>query len=161
VVRNTIFLLIATMTVAAVVIGLELGEQTTLLDAELVALERISDGRVQESRRDNGRWEVDVVRPDGSMVQVNLGDELELRSLDEELGPAGTLAPDELRGRRRLGAVQAAFVETGPGQVLSVERDRNGDIDVRIRTRGDGLVQVELDRRFRVLEVKGEDPGDE
>lgn len=158
-VRITIFLLLATVTVAVVVI--ELDGKATPVDAEVVALELVGDGRILETRRDGGRWEVDVVRPDGSMVQVNVGDDLELISLDEELGPAGTFAPDELRGRRRAGAVEAAFVETGPGQVVSVERDDNGEIDARIRTRPDGLVQVELDERFRVLEVHREDLGDE
>jgi hypothetical protein len=160
-----VILLFAALTVAAVVIALGLAEQTTeqtaQLDAEDVALETVINGTVQESRRDSGRWEVDVVRPDGSIVQVNLEDDLELRSLDEELGPAGTFAPDELRGRRRAGAVAAAFAETGPGEVVSVERDRNGDLDVRVRTPTDGLVQVELDRRLRVLEVDREDLGDE
>lgn len=158
-VRITIFLLLATVTVAVVVI--ELDGKATPVDAEVVALELVGDGRILETRRDGGRWEVDVVRPDGSMVQVNVGDDLELISLDEELGPAGTFAPDELRGRRRAGAVEAAFVETGPGQVVSVERDSNGEIDARVRTRPDGLVQVELDGRFRVLEVHREDLGDE
>lgn len=158
-VRITIFLLLATVTVAVVVI--ELDGKATPVDAEVVALELVGDGRILETRRDGGRWEVDVVRPDGSMVQVNVGDDLELISLDEELGPAGTFAPDELRGRRRAGAVEAAFVETGPGQVVSVERDDNGEIDARVRTRPDGLVQVELDGRFRVLEVHREDLGDE
>jgi hypothetical protein len=160
-----VILLFAALTVAAVLIALGLAEQTTeqtaQLDAEDVALETVVDGTVQESRRDSGRWEVDVVRPDGSIVQVNLEDDLELRSLDEELGPAGTFAPDELRGRRRARAVAAAFAETGPGEVVSVERDRNGDLDVRVRTPTDGLVQVELDGRLRVLEVDREDLGDE
>jgi hypothetical protein len=162
---TTVILLFATLTVAAVLMALGLAEQTTeqtaQLDAEDAALETVVDGTVHESRRDSGRWEVDVVRPDGSIVQVNLEDDLELRSLDEELGPAGTFAPDELRGRRRARAVAAAFAETGPGEVVSVERDRNGDIDVRVRTRTDSLIQVELDRRFRVLEVDREDLGDE
>jgi hypothetical protein len=165
VLRTTIFLLLAALTVAAVLMGLGLAEQTTQqtaqLDAEDAALELVVDGAVQESRRDGGRWEVDVVRADGSMVQVNLGDDLELRSLDEERGPAGTFAPDELRGRLRAGAVAVAFDETGAGEVVSVERDRSGDLDVRVRTRTDGLVQVELDRRFRVLGVQREDRGDE
>jgi hypothetical protein len=162
---TTVILLFATLTVAAVVMGLVLADETTQqtsqLDAEAAALKSVDDGTVEESRRDGGRWEVDVVRPDGSIVQVNLGDDLELRSLDEELGPAGTFASDELMGRLRAGAVEAAFVETGPGHVLSVERDRDGDIDVRIRRRTDGLVQVELDRRFRVLDVRREHPSDE
>jgi hypothetical protein len=160
-----VILLFATLTVVAVLVGLELAEQTAQqtvqLDAEDAALESVVDGTVQESRRDGGRWEVDVVRPDGSIVQVNLADDLELRSLDEEQGPAGTFAPDELRGRRRARAVAEAFVETGPGEVVSVERDRNGDLDVRVRTWRGGLVQVELDRRFRVLAVEREDLGDE
>ena len=164
VLRTTIFLLLAALTVAAVLLGLRLAEQTTQQTAQLDAedaAESIVDGTVHESRRDGGRWEVDVVRPDGSIVQVNLADDLELRSLDEEVGPAGTFAPDELRGRRRTGAVAAAFDETGAGEVVSVERDRNGDLDVRVRTRTDGLVKVELDRRFRVLEVQREDRSDE
>jgi hypothetical protein len=161
----TVAVLFATLTVAAVVMVLVLAEQTTeqttQLDAEDAALELVGDGAVQESRRDGARWEVDVVRSDGSIVQVNLGDDLKLRSLDEEVGPAGTFASDELRGRRRAGAVAAAFDKTGAGEVVSVERDRNGDFDVRVRTPTDGLVQVELDRRFRVLEVTRENPGDE
>jgi hypothetical protein len=162
---TAVILIFTALTVAAVVMGLELAEDTTeqtaQLDAEDAALEAVVDGTVQESRRDGGRWEVDVVRPDGSIVQVNLADDLELRSLDEEQGPAGTFASDELRGRLRARAVAEAFVETGPGEVVSVERDRNGDFDVRVRTWTDKLVQVELDRRFRVLEVKREDLGDE
>ena len=158
-------LLFTALTVGAVVMGLVLAEQTTQqttqLDAEDAALESVGDGAVLESRRDGARWEVDVVRPDGSIVQVNLGGDFELRSLDEEVGPAGTFAPDELRGSRRSGAVAAAFLETGAGEVVSVERDRDGDLDVRIRTPTDGLVQVELDRRLRILDVQREDPGDE
>ena len=51
-------------------------------------------GEAQAPRRDGEAWEVDVVRPNGSLVQVTLGDRLELRQFDEELGPAGTSAPD-------------------------------------------------------------------
>jgi hypothetical protein len=162
---TAVIVLLATLAVVAVLMGLELAEDTTeqvaQLDAEDAALESVVDGTVQESRRDGGRWEVDVVRPDGSVVQVNLADDLELRSLDEEQGPAGTFASDELRGQRRARAVAEAFDETGPGEVVSVERDRDGDFDVRVRTWKGGLVQVELDRSFRILEVMREDLGDE
>jgi hypothetical protein len=157
---TTIFIVFASMAVALIIMGLRLGEEHTAVDAEVVALEWVGNGEAHDTRRDGGRWEIDVVRPDGSMVQVNLGDDLELRGLDEELGPAGTLAPDELRGESRERAVRAAFREIGPGQIVSVERDRNRDIDVRIRTE-DGLIEVELDGRFRVLEVEDQDPRDE
>jgi hypothetical protein len=159
-VRTTLFILFAAMAVAIVVLALRLGEQTNPVDAENVALDLVTDGSAQEVRREGDRWEVDVVRPDGSLVQVNLGSDLDFRGFDEEVGPAGTLAPDELRGESRARAVQAAFAETGPGRVDSVERDRNGDIDVRLRTWEDQF-EVELDRRYRVLEVESEDPRDE
>ena len=92
---------------------------------------------------------------------MNLGENLELRGLDEELGPAGTLAPDEVTGVARVRAVRAAFAETGPGEIVSVERDSPRKIEVRVRTDSDSQVEVELDQRFRVTQVETEDPGDE
>jgi pantoate kinase len=95
------------------------------------------------------------------MVQVTLEDDLELRGIDEELGPAGTLADDELRGAARVRAVREAFAETGIGKVVSVERDANGGIEVRVRTGSGRQKEVELDRNFRVVEIDDESLGDE
>lgn len=159
--RPSLFVLIATMTVAIVVLAFRLSDEEGPLDAEAVALQWVDDGVAQDSRRDGDRWEVDVVRGDGSMVQVNLGDDLELRGLDEELGPAGTLAPDELKGRPRIRAVRAAFAETGPGQVVSVERDSERRVKVRIQTKNGRYVGVVLDDSLRVVGVDSEDPRDE
>jgi hypothetical protein len=129
--------------------------------AEAAALRWVRTGVTQEPRRDGDDWEIDVVRPDGSMVQVKLGPSLELRDFDEEFGPAGTPAHDELRGESRARAVRAAFAETGPGQVVSVERDSRREIEVSIRLADDRQVQVELDHTFRVVGVTREDPSDE
>ena len=159
--RAGLFLLFTAMTVAIVVLALRLRDDQGPLDAEAVALELVGDGIATDSRREDDRWEVDVVRPDGSMVQVSLGDDLKLRGLDEELGPAGTLADDELRGARRARAVRAAFTESGIGKVVSVERDTDHGIEVRVRTGTRRQVEVELDRNFRVLEVDDESLGDE
>jgi hypothetical protein len=159
--RAGLFLLFTAMTVAIVVLALRLRDDQGPLDAEAVALELVGDGIATDSRREDDRWEVDVVRPDGSMVQVSLGDDLKLRGLDEELGPAGTLADDELRGARRARAVRAAFTESGIGKVVSVERDTDHGIEVRVRTGTGRQVEVELDRNFRVLEVDDESLGDE
>ena len=159
--RASLFLLFTAMTVAIVVLALRLRDDQGPLDAEAVALELVGDGIATDSRREDDRWEVDVVRPDGSMVQVSLGDDLKLRGLDEELGPAGTLADDELRGARRARAVRAAFTESGIGKVVSVERDTGHGIEVRVRTGTRRQVEVELDRNFRVLEVDDESLGDE
>jgi hypothetical protein len=158
--RAGLFIVFTLMTVAIVVLALRLRDESGPLDAEATALELVEGGIAQEPRREDNRWEVDVVRPDGSMVEVSLGDDLTVHELDEEIGPAGTLASDELRGDARVRAVRAAFAETGPGAVVSVERDTHG-IEVRIRTGGRRQQEVELDRKFRVVEVDDESLGDE
>jgi hypothetical protein len=158
--RATLFIVFTAMTVAIVVLALRLRDESGPLDAEATALELVEGGVAQEPRREGDRWEVDVVRPDGSMVEVSLGNDLKLRELDEEAGPFGTLAPDELRGKARVRAVRAAFEKTGPGEVVSVEYDTHG-IEVRIRTGARTQQEVELDRKFRVVEVDDESLGDE
>jgi hypothetical protein len=159
--RASLFIVFTAMMVAIVVLALRLRDEQGPVDAEAVAVEFVGDGIAQDSRREDDRWEVDVVRPDGSMVQVSLGDDLELRGLDEELGPAGTLAEDELRGPARARAVRAAFRETGIGKVVSVERDGGGEIEVRVRPGGGRQIEVELDRNYRVIELDDESLGDE
>jgi hypothetical protein len=155
------FLVFTAMTLAIVVLALRLRDEQGPLDAEAVAVELVGAGIAQDSRREDDRWEIDVVRPDGSMVQVSLGEDLELRGLDEELGPAGTLADDELRGPARARAVRAAFTETGIGKVVSVERDPGQGIEVRVRNETGRQLEVELDRNLRVLEVDHESLDDE
>jgi hypothetical protein len=158
--RKTLFVVFAAMTIAIVVVAFRLREEQGPLEAKRAALEVIRDGVAQDSRHDGDRWEVDVVRDDGSMVQVNLSEDLKLRSLDEELGPGGTLADDELRGESRIRAVQAAFAETGPGEVTSVERDSRRRIKVRLRKDGEH-VGIVLDGSLRLVAIDDEDPDDE
>jgi hypothetical protein len=158
--RATLAILFTAMTVAIVVLALRLRDERGPLDAEATALELVGRGVAQDPRREEDRWEVEVVRPDGSMVEVTLSNDLELRGFDEELGPAGTLAPDELRGADRVRAMRAAFGETGPGEVVSVERDAHG-IEVRIQTGARRQQEVELDEGFRVVEVDDEALSDE
>jgi hypothetical protein len=158
---KVLFVLFTAMTVALVLMGIRLDEPSTSSEAELVALKWVVDGVAQEPRREEDMWEVDVIRPDGSVVQVSLGDNLRLRGLDEESGPAGTFAPDELRGAARARAVQAAFAETGPAQVASVEHDSKRVIGVCLRMRTDHQIEVELDRMLRVVDVDRDDPCDE
>jgi hypothetical protein len=160
--RTTLLLIFGAMTIAIVlVVAFRVGDDQSPLDAEAAALELVRNGVAQESRRDGDRWEVDVIRADGSMVQVNLGDDLELLDLDEEMGPGGTLADDELRGATRLRAVEAAFEKTGPGQVVSVERDSRRRIKVRVLKQDGTHVGVVLDGSLRPVGVDDEDPRDE
>jgi hypothetical protein len=161
VVWTTILIVFAAMTIALVLLGFELGEDTNPADAEVAALDLVRDGVTQVPRRDGDRWEVDVVRPDGSMVQVSLSKSLDLVGMDEEHGPAGTLAPDEARGPNRIRAVRAAFEEVGTGEVIGVERESGGRYEVGVLLRGGRQIEVELNRNFGVTEVEGEDPRDE
>jgi hypothetical protein len=158
--RMGLFVLCTAMVVALVFVAHDVRDREGPWDAEAAAVRWVPDGVAQKPRREDDRWEVDVVRPDGSMVQVSLGDDFELRGLDEELGPGGTLSPDELRGAARSRAVQAAFAETRPGQVTSVERGPGGEIEVCMRMRAGRQVEVELDRALRVMGVESDDPCD-
>jgi hypothetical protein len=130
-------------------------------DAEAAALERFPNGTVQPARVEDDEWEVDVVLPNGRLVEVTFDHELNFRDLDEEIGPGGRLANDELRGNDRQRAIRAAFQVTGEGEVKSVERDSPNEIEVNVRFPNGIQLEVELDRHFHVGEVENEDPGDE
>jgi hypothetical protein len=130
-------------------------------DAEAAARYWIEVGTVQPARLDEGDWEVDVLRPDGSLVEVTLNDRLKLRDFDEELGPGGTWAGDEVRGPLRRQAIRAGLKVAGPGRVSSVERDSPDEVEVNVRPRNGTQIEVVLDAELQVRQVRHEDPGDE
>lgn len=136
------------------------GEHVGAAEVKAAALTWAGAGEAQAPRRDGDVWEVDVVRPDGSLVQVTLGERLQLRGFDEEFGPGHTPAPDELRGAARARAIEAAFGHVGPGRVIGVERESSREVDVDMRMGGD-RIEVRLNPRLRVIDVKPEDPGDD
>jgi hypothetical protein len=113
------------------------------------------------ARREGEGWEVDVRREDGSVVEVNLGPELELIELDEELGPGGTPAYDELRGARRARAIAVVHAHGVRGHVRSVEQERDGTIEVDVVQAGKKVLEVDLDPRLRVRRVDDEAFDDE
>jgi hypothetical protein len=130
-------------------------------DVAPVASGWVGVGRPQPPRREGNEWEVDVVRPDGSVVEVTVGNGRELLGFDEERGPGGGLAPDELTGAVRDRAVRSALGASGPGRALGAEWEPGGVIEVGVRLPGGTQLEVDLDHRLRVLEVEREDPADE
>jgi hypothetical protein len=159
--RTGAIILIAAMVIASAVFQLRGDDEgPSAAEAKTAALTWVRVGEAQTPRRDGDAWEVDVVRPDGSMVQVTMGDELQLRDFDEEFGPAHTPAPDELRGTSRARAIEATFRHIGPGRVVGVERDSSREIEVGIRM-GRDQIEVKLDQQFRVVAVNPEDRRDE
>jgi hypothetical protein len=158
-----VFPLIFVATLAALV-AIALGtydesDAVSARQAQGAGLRWVGVGAAQTPRRDGDEWEVDVKRPNGSLVEVTIGDQLELRELDEELGPGGGPASDELAGSARERAIEAALIAVGSGRVFSVERESSGWVEVNLR-RPNGTFEVELDSG-RVVEVEPEDPGDE
>jgi hypothetical protein len=158
--KSMIFLIVVLVLASAAVQLLDEEDGFSAKDAEIAALSWVPAGEAEAPRREGGNWEVDVRRPDGSLVQVTMGDRLQLIDFDEEFGPAGTPAFDELKGSARARAIEAAFWHVGPGRVVGVERDPTGEVEVGIRMGGD-QIEVRLDERYRVIEVHPEDPGDE
>jgi hypothetical protein len=158
---RTLLAFLAVTAVVMVVVGTDRRPEMGPDDAEAAALGWVGAGYAQEPRRDGDEWEVDVIRPDGSMVEVTIGEGKQARGFDEERGAAGLPANDELHGPRRAAAIEAALTATGTGKALSVERDGPREIEVSMLTR-DGLhVEVELDASLDVTEVEVEDPEDE
>jgi hypothetical protein len=135
------------------------GEAVGAEQAKAAGFRWVGVGTPEAPRRDGDEWEVDVRRPNGSLVEVTVGDQLELRGLDEELGPGGVPASDELAGSARERAIDAALIAVGSARVFSVERESGGSVEVNVR-RPDGTFEVELDSG-QVVEVEPEDPGDE
>jgi hypothetical protein len=129
--------------------------------AQRVALTWTGAELADPPRRVGDTWEIDVRRPDGSLVEVTLDRSLRLRELDEELGRDGTPAHDEVAGEPRRAAIAAARSAAGPGAVRRVERERDGTIEVDFLAPNQTVIEVELDQRLRVKDVDKEEIGDE
>jgi hypothetical protein len=155
-------IVVACATAAVAVLALWPREpEVEAAEAVSVAVGWVGVGTPQAPRRDGGEWEVDVARPNGSLVEVTVGQGGELLGFDEERGRAGGRAPDELTGSLRTRAVRAALAAAGPGRVLSAEWEQGGGIEVAVR-RADGTqVEAGLDRRLQLQELEREDPADE
>jgi hypothetical protein len=159
--RVTLMLVAAAVAAGAVLALWPREPELRAADAAEVAVGWVGAGTPQAPRRDGGEWEVDVVRPNGSLVEVTVGGRGELVGFDEERGPCGSRAPDELNGPGRARAVRAALAATGPGRVLSAEWEQGGGIEVAVRRRSGTQLEVGLDRRLRIRETEREDPADE
>lgn len=129
--------------------------------ARQVALNWTEGGVADAPRRVGDTWQVDVRRANGSLVEVTLDRSLRLRELDEELGPGGTPAHDEVTDALRRRAIAAARPAGGPGFVRTVEREHDGTVEVDFVTPDRIVVEVELDKRLRVKDVDEEEIGDE
>jgi hypothetical protein len=162
VVTRLTLILVATAAAAVALLTLlprepEIGAE----EAAAVAAGWVGAGAPQAPRRNGGEWEVDVVRRDGSLVEVTVGQQGQLLGFDEERAAGDRPPPDELTGPIRARAVRVALAAAGPGRVLSTERERGGGIEIAVRRADRTQVEVGLDPRLRILEIEREEPADE
>ena len=125
-------------------------------EARQVAAGWVGREPAEPARQDEDGWEIDVRRDDGSIVEVTLGPDLELRELDEERGPSGVPAHDEVLGPLRQRAGRAARRATGTGGVRGVEREEDGSLEVDVVVGRTRTLEVELDAGLRVRDVEEE-----
>lgn len=130
-------------------------------DASRAALQWIGTGSAEPVRRDGNGWEVDVRRPNGSVIEVALSANLRLRGFDEERAPDGRPAHDEITGHLRDRAIRAARRHAPEGVVRGVERERDGSIEVDIVRADRTVAEIELDQRLRITDTDEEQIGDE
>jgi hypothetical protein len=154
---------ITVIVAAALLLAVATGRVTEpdAASAQRVALQWSGAELADAPRRDGDGWEVDVRRADGSLVEIKLGPRLELRELDEERSAGGAAAHDEVTGLLRTRAIDAARAVSGPGTARSVERERDGSIEVDVVAKDRSIVEVELDSELRVTDIDEEDLYDE
>ena len=131
------------------------GEQplggTELQQASDAALARIGQGTVTKAETDDGAYEVDVRRPDGSTVEVEVSRSFQVTGVEGPGDDDSNLAPLSTEDRDKAG--NAALAGVGQGTVSEVERENEGGsaYEVEVRLDNGSEVEVQLGPDFQVL----------
>lgn len=144
-----------------------------LAAAGTAALTEAGDGTITEVDVDANGYDVEVLRPDGTRIDVDLDhdfnvlasqpdtDDNDTDDNDADDNDADDDSDDIAVGdAERQQAGDAALAETGDGTVTDVEFERNasGDgYDVEVRLADGSEVDVELDAAFNVLRTDVDD----
>lgn len=155
-------LIIATGVTAAAVMGgaaIAVAQQDPgppdLDRAAQVGREAAGDGEVVAVEQDDdGSYDVEVRRADGSEADVDLSPSFDVtRTEDDQDDDDDDLALDDATRTR---AADAALAAVGDGVVVSVEADRRGyDVEIRHADRTES--EVELDANFTVVGTERDD----
>ncbi|HSN38171.1 MAG TPA: PepSY domain-containing protein [Arthrobacter sp.] len=127
---------------------------TELQRASDAALAKTGGGTVLKAETDDGAtaFEVDVMRPDGSKVEVNLDRSFQV-STAESQGQDDDSSLPALSAADRDMAGSAALARVGQGTVSEVERENEGGsaYEVEVRLNDGSQVEVQLGSDFQVL----------
>jgi uncharacterized membrane protein YkoI len=124
---------------------------TELQQASDAALATTGGGTVLKAETDDGSYEVDVLRPDGAKVEVEVDRSFQVATVDgpdsdDSEGPA-------LNAADRDQAANAALARVGQGTVSEVERENEGGAayEVEVRLADGSQVEVQVGADFQVL----------
>lgn len=146
---------------------------TTLEKASKAALDEVGEGRVTDSDSDDGGYEVEVTREDGTEVDVSLNGDFEVVRVDNDrsgdddtrgdddaddnTGSNSTTGDDTntpLTEAEKASATKAALAEVA-GTVTDIDRSDDADHAFEVEvTRADGTeADIDLDEKFVVVFV--------
>lgn len=149
----------------AVAVGAGDGDRLSTSDrerAESVALDAVGGGTVVDSEADDGGFEVEVRRADGTEVDVVLDGNFTVVFTDVD-GPDGAGGDDDdraLTADEVERADEAALAATGGGTVIDREVD-DGGYEVDVRQDDGAVVEVHLDATFTVIGQDRDGPGED
>lgn len=129
--------------------------------AVAAALDYTGGGTVTETEVDDdgAAYEVEIRKPDGSQVEVQLDRNFAVTGSQVDDDPDGDDAP--LTGGAWERAVAAALEHAGGGTVTETEMDDDGAVyEVEVRRPDGSEVEVQLDRSFTVTGSEVDDEPD-
>jgi uncharacterized membrane protein YkoI len=160
-------IIIATGAAAAVVVGgatIAVAQQDPgppdLDRAAQIGLDTVGGGDVMGvEQNDDGSYEVEVRRTDGSEIDVDLSATFDVVRTDDDLADSDDADADErpVDTDTRTRAGDAALAAVGDGDVVSVETDDGGGYDVEIRHADGTESEVTLDAALNVLHTESDD----
>lgn len=124
------------------------------------ATAEVAGGTVSDVELDDGRYEVEIRRDDGTEVDVILDQGFGVVATDEDVDGPDDEEEKLLTGETLDQATAAALEATGGGTVTDTEAD-DGGYEVEVRREDGTEVDVQLDDRFTVTAQDVDGPEDE
>ena len=108
-------------------------------------------------RDDDGSYEVEVRRTDGTELDVDLSATFDVLRTQDDLADSDDTDDRPVDADTRTRAGEAALAAVGEGVVASVESDDGGGYDVEIRHADGTESEVTLDAALNVLHTERDD----